>query len=186
MDDSIRPPDPEQREWDVIIAGTGMGGATLGYALAKAGKSVLFCERGRLHRGDTVALRGDFAESFFEKPEVAQPKHRDILGRAGRWTEEVEDLSDVRTRRFVPFVGLGTGGSTALYGMALERLFPVDFMPRHSYPAANESTLPEKWPITYPELLPYYEAGNVFFEFGALVTHSATKSNLIISFRRHR
>ena len=151
-------PQPEQREWDVIVIGTGMGGATLGYALAKAGKSVLFCEKGRSHLSNNLALRGNFAENFFPRPEVPQPKHSKILAMAGRWTDEIEDLSRTRAHRFIPFIGSGTGGSTALYGMTLERFFQADFIPRRNYPYANESTLPENWPITYEELLPYYEA----------------------------
>ena len=64
--------------WDVIVVGTGMGGATLGYALARAGLGVLFLEKGRGDKladtsdGDRPAadpsaemLRGRFAESFF-------------------------------------------------------------------------------------------------------------------------
>lgn len=31
----------QSREWDFIVVGTGLGGATLGHALAKAGHSVL-------------------------------------------------------------------------------------------------------------------------------------------------
>ena len=34
------------REWDVIVIGTGMGGGTLGRRLAEAGQSVLFLDRG--------------------------------------------------------------------------------------------------------------------------------------------
>lgn len=152
-----------QREWDVIIVGTGIGGGTLGYALAKAGKSVLFCEKGRSHLSANVALRGDYAETFFPRPEVPQPKHREILTRAGRCFDEIEDLSGKRSRRFIPFIGFGTGGSSALYGMAMERLFPADFTPRRYYPEATESTLPERWPITYEELQPYYEDAERFY-----------------------
>lgn len=151
-------PQPDQKEWDVIVIGTGMGGATIGYTLAKAGKSVLFCEKGSSHLKDSHALRGDYAESFFPRPEHPQTKHRKILARAGRWTDEIEDLSSNRTHRFIPFIGSGTGGSAALYGMAIERLFPADFTPKRNYPNAGESTLPENWPITYEEIRPYYEA----------------------------
>jgi choline dehydrogenase-like flavoprotein len=35
-------------EWDVVIVGTGMGGATLGYVLARQGSAVLFLARGRI------------------------------------------------------------------------------------------------------------------------------------------
>ena len=37
----------ERRIWDVLVIGTGMGGATLGYALARAGWNVVFVEKGR-------------------------------------------------------------------------------------------------------------------------------------------
>jgi choline dehydrogenase-like flavoprotein len=33
------------KDWDVVIVGTGMGGATLGQALAETGLSVLFLEK---------------------------------------------------------------------------------------------------------------------------------------------
>jgi len=52
------------RRWDFVVIGTGMGGATLGYALAKAGRSVLFLERGRSHSRASDALTGDWLESL--------------------------------------------------------------------------------------------------------------------------
>jgi choline dehydrogenase-like flavoprotein len=151
------------REWDYLIIGTGMGGATLGYALARAGKSVMFCERGRALWHDEKAFRGDFAECFFPRPEVPRSKHRDTLLRAGRYCDEVVDVSFARPRRFIPFLGMGMGGSTALYGMALERFFPADFTPKRNYPRATDSTLPDAWPVDYVELRPYYEAAEELY-----------------------
>jgi choline dehydrogenase-like flavoprotein len=151
----MTPAELEKREWDVIIVGTGMGGAPLGYALARAGKNVLFCEQGMATIAPS-AIRGRYAESAFDRPEVAQLKHRSVLLRSGRSTEEIEDASRPRHRHFIPFIGAGCGGSSALYGMALERLFPCDFTPRVNYQDATESTLPESWPITYEQLEPYY------------------------------
>jgi choline dehydrogenase-like flavoprotein len=150
----------ENRAWDVIVIGTGVGGATLGYALAEAGKSVLFCEQGRSHLHADVALLGSYPESVFPKPSVPKVRHRDLLERAGRYGDEVEDRSGPRSRRFIPFIGAGTGGSSALYGMALERFLPEDFRPREKFRGmldeAAGTTLPEAWPITYDELTPYY------------------------------
>src|SRR5262245_24114775 len=114
-----------------------MGGATLGYALARRGLSVLFLEKGRSNFDSRTALRGAFAETFFGREATEPAKQRDILARAGRCTEEIEDVSGSRPRRFVPFMGSGTGGSTALYGMALERFSPANFSPRHNHPKAR-------------------------------------------------
>lgn len=144
--------------WDVIVVGTGMGGATIGYALAKSGLNVLFCEKGKSYLSSESSLRGDYAEHFFSRPECSQVKQEEIMSLSGRWSEEIEDISAARSRTFVPFIGLGTGGSSALYGMALERFFPSDFAPKRHYPNAEGATVPEQWPITYEELVPYYEA----------------------------
>lgn len=161
--DSRIPSDPEGRCWDAVIIGTGMGGATLGLALARAGVRVLFLEKGRSLLPGRAALRGDYAERFFPKVEAAQPRHQSILAQAGRWAEEIDDLSHARPRRFIPFLGCGTGGSTALYGMALERLFPSDFTPRRNFSRTNGAALPERWPISYREFEPYYEAAERLF-----------------------
>jgi choline dehydrogenase-like flavoprotein len=153
----------EQQMWDVLIVGTGMAGATLGYALAKGGKKVLFCERGRSHLNNSSALRGNFAETFFPYPDVPRTRHREVLMRAGRSWQEIEDVSQARSRSYIPFVGSGAGGSSALYGMALERFFPADFTPRHNYPEATGAALPENWPISYAEFIPYYQAAEKLF-----------------------
>lgn len=143
-------------DWDVIVVGTGMGGATLGHALARGGRRVLFLEKGRSARsGD--CLRGAYAETFFEFPEAPRGRHRETLARAGRYFEPLEDGSGKRAHSFIPLMGAGTGGSSALYGMAMERLFPEDFHPASNFPDAPEASLVERWPIEYEALLPYYE-----------------------------
>lgn len=150
--------DDLDQTWDAIVVGTGMGGATLGLALARAGQRVLFLEKGASHLDADGALLGSYAETDFPAPAAPQPRHRDSLTRAGRYTEVVEDRSGARTTRFIPFIGAGTGGSSALYGMALERFFPSDFRSGERHPDAPGSTLPARWPIAYEELAPYYAA----------------------------
>ncbi|MBK8754891.1 MAG: GMC family oxidoreductase [Candidatus Competibacteraceae bacterium] len=151
------------QRWDVIVVGTGIGGATLGYALAKAGKRVLFCEKGRLHLGDAEALTGRYAEQSFAQPSVPRPEHRELLARAGRCWDQIEDCSASKPRRFIPFIGASTGGSSALYGMAMERFFPEDFTPRRNYPDIAGTSLPERWPISYQDLAPYYTAAEQLY-----------------------
>jgi choline dehydrogenase-like flavoprotein len=143
------------RQWDVIVVGTGIGGATVGYALAKSGKRVLFLEKG-IATFQSDAIRGRYPESAFAVP-VARPEQRGVLAQAGRDWKEIDDRSRARPRPFVPFVGAGTGGSSALYGMALERFFPADFTPRARHPDAPEADLPDEWPIKYADLITFYE-----------------------------
>ena len=78
------------------------------------------------------------------------------MARAGRTTDEIEDISGRFPKRFVPFIGAGTGGSSALYGMVCERFFAQDFTPRQNFRNPGESTVPEAWPITYDQLSPWY------------------------------
>lgn len=154
----------EGQTWDTLIVGTGMGGATLGHALAKAGQKVLFCERGRYRRPDTQDYAGQFAELFISaSSSMAAPSREEILSLAGRCTEQVEDHSQGRKKPFVPYIGYGAGGSSALYGMALERFNPSDFHPRSNYPNAHHADLPEHWPINYEDLLPHYEAAEKLY-----------------------
>lgn len=121
---------------DVLVVGAGLGGATLGHALARAGRSVLFLEAGRdLSAPD--ALRGSPAEAS-----VAP----DRWARSGRSAEELLDLHAGDCIR--PFTGAGTGGSSALYGMVMERRAAWDFV---------------GWPFGLEELLPWYAAAEALY-----------------------
>jgi choline dehydrogenase-like flavoprotein len=160
-------PDDQLQEtvWDAVVVGSGMGGGTFGYALARAGRRVLFIERGHSHlAGDANrAIVGQYPEQTLDIPGSTVDVHLDALARAGRSRDLIEDVSRGRPRAFTPFIGSGTGGSSALYGMVCERLFPADFSPRAHHRNAPESTLPEQWPITYDELRPHYEAAEKLF-----------------------
>ncbi len=148
-----------RRRWDVVVVGTGMGGATFGWAMARAGRSVLFLERGRNLLGEE-RLAGDYAEMIArERNEPVE----ELLPAAGRWHSPLVDRSGRRERVFVPFVGSGTGGSTGLYGAALERLFPEDFEPGRHH-EKGESNLPETWPIGYDALRPWYREAEALYE----------------------
>ncbi|WP_407278401.1 GMC family oxidoreductase [Aromatoleum evansii] len=143
------------QEWDAVIVGTGPGGATLGHALATAGWRVLFCEMGRSSLVNAPALRGEYPEMSHSSVGLSLA---DGLRFGGRYPRPIRDLSADKEKQFVPFIGAGTGGSSALYGMVLERFFPADFEPRVHHPELAESSLPVTWPIGYADLQPYYEA----------------------------
>lgn len=145
--------------WDVIVVGTGMGGGMLGFSLARSGRKVLFVEKGRATFPETSGIIRS------SEPEVAEPlasrsveAYRDALSRAGRAIDEIEYASGRSARRFLPYLGSGTGGSSALYGMVCERFFVRDFTPRQDFRNPGDSTVPEAWPISYDHMAPWYAA----------------------------
>ena len=156
--------DPTLVIWDAIIVGTGIGGATLGHALAKAGKRVLFCERGRNNIARAGAITSDYPEQRAEDKGVVLDQHSHaLLANAGRYNDDVIDESGPRARRFVPFIGSGSGGSSALYGMALERFSATDFSPRSNHPTAVDSSLEDSWPIRFDAFCTYYAAAEMLY-----------------------
>lgn len=156
--------DPTRIIWDAIVVGTGVGGATLGHALAKAGKRVLFCERGLNNIARPGALTADYAEQLGQdKAGMLDAQSAMLLANAGRFDDVVIDESNSRTRHFVPFVGSGSGGSSALYGMALERFAKSDFAPGKSHSNASESSLEDAWPVRYDAFCAYYEAAEMLY-----------------------
>ena len=156
-DGELNAREAERVVWDVLVVGTGMGGGMLGYSLARSGHKVLFVEKGR---STLPGVPGTIRSSM---PELAEPQairsaeaYYDALARAGRSTDEIEDISGRFSRRFVPFLGSGTGGSSALYGMVCERFFVQDFTPRQNFREPGDSTVPEAWPVSYDQMRPWY------------------------------
>lgn len=141
-----------------------MGGATAGYSLARSGLSVLFLEKGRfLHHQSSNCP--DLPAGAYVRG--APPE--DLIGtgrsrmQAGWWPDPVlmKDGSSVREIHLP--IGCGTGGSTAFFASGLERFSPIDFAPRQNFTGVDNSSLPEKWPIAYNDMAPYYaKAENLF------------------------
>lgn len=158
-DGELDPHEAEHVVWDAIVVGTGMGGGMLGYSLARSGRRVLFVEKGRSTLpgapGTIRASTPELAESWAGRSAAA---YHDALARAGRTTDEIEDISGPFRRRFVPLLGSGTGGSSAIYGMACERFFVRDFTPRQDFRDPGASTVPDAWPVSYDQLRPWYAA----------------------------
>lgn len=133
------------REWDVLVVGTGIGGATVGLALARQGFSVLFVDKGaRVAPGqpDTEATAPDerLAQGWWPNP-VSQ-RRADGTG------------SD----RFYAAVGCAVGGSSIHYAAALERMAPSDF---DALTTARQST--PAWPVSFAEFEPHYAAAEKLY-----------------------
>jgi len=127
----------------VIVVGTGMGGASAGLALARAGRKVLFVERG---------------------PIVHSPAYEGAKPADAGWCPvRAHAYANFGEQRFKLPIGCVAGGSSAFYAAGLERFSPEDFEPRRNFPNVTDSTLPERWPVSYAELEPYYERAEELF-----------------------
>jgi choline dehydrogenase-like flavoprotein len=120
---------PSQR-YDVIIVGSGAGGAAAGYKLARAGKTVLMLEKGKHLPRDrsTLDTRQVFKEGKFKNQE---PWH------------------DGKGGTLMPAEHYNVGGKTKWYGAALLRFSAHEFEadPEHQCLA---------WPFGCAEIEPYY------------------------------
>ena len=120
--------------FDVIIIGSGAGGATLAYALRDSGLKVLVLERG---------------EHLPREPEnwSVEAVYRDHRYRTSERWQDVHSGKPIHPNEYY-----WVGGKTKVYGAALMRLREKDFesIP-HPYGVSPE------WPIDYGELEPFYE-----------------------------
>jgi choline dehydrogenase-like flavoprotein len=142
--------DPEGHLWDVIVIGTGAGGSTAGFNLARSGQLVLFIERGKLLHHDPTVVRG-VPFLWTGNPERALSH--------GWWPRPIyfRDEEGGASVPAKPPIGSGAGGSTAQFNGVMDRFRPEDFTPRRFFPDISDASLPEAWPVTYEELAPYYE-----------------------------
>lgn len=117
---------------DVIIIGTGAGGGTLAYALARSGKRILILERGDYvpREQDNWSTRAVNVEGKYNTKEVWRDK-------------DGEELH--------PHTNYYVGGNTKFYGAALFRLRKEDFREFAHYGGISPA-----WPIRYEDMEPYY------------------------------
>jgi choline dehydrogenase-like flavoprotein len=169
----VVPQDAEGHLWDVVVVGTGAGGSTAGFNLARLGRSVLFVERGKLLHDDPTVVRG-VPFSWTGNPETAL--NHGWWPRPVYYREEEGDAS-VPTG---PPIGSGAGGSTAQFGAVMDRFRPEDFTPRRFFPDMPDASLPEAWPITYQEMVPFYErAENLYRVRGTQDPLASTVGSLL-------
>ncbi len=143
------PTDAASRNWDVIVVGTGVGGATVGRALALEGLSVLFLEK-----GGRVGSSVEGNAAVTPESRVAQ----------GWWPHPISRRQPNGDRtRFFAAVGCAVGGSSIHYAAALERMDASDFDGLHS--PGGASIYP--WPVTFAEFVPYYEAAERLYGVSA-------------------
>ena len=146
-------------QYDAIIIGTGAGGGTLAFHLARAGKNILILERGPFMpqeklNWDTSAV---FLDNRYHTKET--------------WLDK--DGKDLH-----PQQSYFVGGQTKVYGAALFRMRAEDFGIIH-----HKGGISPAWPISYSDLEPYYtRAEELFHVHGDLGTAPAVPGGFGSSF----
>ena len=129
------PPSP-----DIVIVGSGMGGATVAAGLAATGASILILERGeRLRPGNGErSTKAIFVENRFRTKEL--------------WR-------DGEGQPFNPGNFYYVGGNSKLYGAALFRFRREDFEARE-----HPGGISPAWPFPYEELEPWYGRAEALYQ----------------------
>ena len=125
--------------YDVIVIGSGPGGASLAQRLAATGKRILLLERGDYLKRET----GNW--------------NSNIVFVQGRY-QAVETWFDSAGRRFHPGLHYYVGGNSKVYGAALFRLRERDFGELTHVDGVSPA-----WPVRYDEFEPYYAQAERLF-----------------------
>ncbi len=146
----------ENREFDVIVVGSGAAGGQTAYTLALEGVQVLMLEAGRRYSPDSetpmfhtpfmAPLRG---ESTPDKPFGFYDATID-----GGWQvpgEPYSSASDDPLRQFWWWRPRMLGGRTNHWGRIALRNGPYDFKPY------SRDGLGRDWPVSYEQIAPYYD-----------------------------
>jgi choline dehydrogenase-like flavoprotein len=125
---------------DLVIVGSGMGGASLAAGLAPSGAQVVILERGRHIPRDAPARDPNriFRNSAFRSPET--------------WLDE-------KGRPFEPGNYYHVGGNSKLYGAVLIRYRAEDFKVMQHLEGVSPA-----WPFPYETLAPWYERAERLYE----------------------
>jgi choline dehydrogenase-like flavoprotein len=128
------------RQYDVIIIGTGAGGGTLAWKLARSGKRILLLERG----------------PYVPREKRNWDVHDVVVGGAyhirDAWLDKDGKEFHAGTHYYV-------GGNTKFYGAALIRMRERDFGE-----VRHHGGLSPAWPISYRELEPYYSRAEHLYQ----------------------
>jgi choline dehydrogenase-like flavoprotein len=130
--------------YDIIVIGSGPGGAALAQRLAPSGKKILILERGGfLKRSpDNWSAKSVFIDNTYQANET--------------WYDKTGNA-------FHPGLHYFVGGNSKMYGAALFRLRERDFEEIH-----HADGISPAWPLKYEVFAPYYdEAERLFHVHGA-------------------
>lgn len=177
----------KRKNYDFIVVGSGGGGGTIAWVLAKAGYSVAILEQG-----------SDLKKEVLGDPDAKNPfnpaahdEHRYRLGRPstarrlrGDYNTFRRDVGEVAKPFKNGWTGTGLGGGSLIWGTWAFRALPIDLRLKTHYAAENQlAQLNEDgysvadWPISYGEMAPFYNVAE------AILAVSGDRDSLMASAR---
>ena len=136
---------------DVLIVGSGMGGASFAAGLAPSGARILIVERG---------------ERLSDSAEIRDPR---AIFQRGHFRPQ-ESWRDGEGRAFNPGNYYYVGGNSKLYGAVLIRYRAQDFAPVEHLGGVTPG-----WPFAYEELEPWYAKAEALYGVRGATCDDATE-----------
>lgn len=142
----------QKTDADIVIIGTGVGGATLAYALKDSGARILMIER------------GDFL------PEEPQNWDPDAVLLQNRYAEKQERWLTKEGYAYPSLAYYYVGGMTKVYSAVLPRMRREDFGVLE-----HEGGISPAWPLQYEELEPYYSRAEDIYSVHGIAGEDPTE-----------
>ncbi|MEL6544797.1 MAG: GMC family oxidoreductase N-terminal domain-containing protein, partial [Myxococcota bacterium] len=131
-------------EADVVVVGTGAGGAPLALTLARSGANVVMLERGKWYKKED-----------FHYDELGVARRNFLVPSARTDPHIVLETGKEAARTNEGWIAVCVGGGTVHWSGFAYRFRPEDFRIREILGPVAGATHAD-WPITYDELEPYY------------------------------
>ena len=135
---------PAETDYDLIVIGSGPGGASLAHRLAPTGKRILILERGEyLPREEANwSSKAVFVDGRYQADETWRDQHG---------------------KPFHPQLHYFVGGNSKVYGAALFRLRERDFEQ-----VSHHGGVSPAWPLSYADFAPWYDEAEALFHVHGL------------------